>query len=79
MYDRYNILFFFNKDCVLIINFNNIRFIVGDVFVFLIILKDYSRKFMVLVVVYYLYKNLIGRIIVLVCFVIFKIICDNKI
>lgn len=72
MHNRHNVLFFFNKDCVLTINLNNTRFTVGDAFALPITLKDYSRKFMVSVAVYHPYKNPIGRTTALVRSVIFK-------
>lgn len=56
-----------------IINFNNIRFSVGDIFVFLIIVKDYGRKYIVILLCYFVYEILLGRVIVLVSFDIFRI------
>lgn len=67
MHNRHNILFFFNKDCVLTINLNNTRFSVGNTFVLPITVKDFSRKFIVTVTGHPAYEAPIGRVTALVC------------
>lgn len=58
------------------INLNNTRFSVGDTFALPVTVKDYGRKYTVTTFGHFAYKNLMGRVTVLVCSE-FETLCKN--